>query len=100
MWSRVLAPFSRSSGRVNSFGLWLIPSTDGTNSTALGVMALMARHGGPLDSLCRHVELGGHLITISATIFLPAAMGFWICFGYPCRGGYRFFSVKDGEPQS
>jgi hypothetical protein len=28
------------------------------------------------------------------------AMGFWICFGYPCRGGYRFFSVKDGEPQS
>jgi hypothetical protein len=67
---------------------------------AAWAQALMARHGGPLDSLCRHVELGGHLITISATIFLPAAMGFWICFGYPCRGGYRFFSVKDGEPQS
>jgi hypothetical protein len=60
--------------------------------------ALMARHGCPLDSLCRHTELGGHLITISATIFLPAERDFWTCFGYPCQGSYRLFSVRGGEP--
>jgi isopenicillin-N N-acyltransferase-like protein len=47
--------------------------------------ALMARHGGPLDSLCRHEELGGRSVTISSTIFLPAARNLWTCFGYPCR---------------
>lgn len=58
---------------------------------------LMARHGGPLDSLCRHEELGGRSVTISAAIFLPATRSFWTCFGYPCRGGYRLFSVKEDE---
>ena len=57
---------------------------------------LMAQHGGPLDSLCRHTELGGRSTTISATIFLPAARSFWACFGSPCQGGYRLFSVKEG----
>jgi isopenicillin-N N-acyltransferase-like protein len=55
--------------------------------------SLMARHGGPLDSLCRHEELGGRSVTISSTIFLPAARSLWTSFGYPCRGGYRLFSV-------
>lgn len=59
--------------------------------------ALMAQHGGPLDSLCRHTDLGGRSVTISATIFLPAAQSFWTCFGYPCQGGYRLFSVKENE---
>lgn len=60
--------------------------------------ALMARHGGPLDALCRHVELGGRSVTISATIFLPAVRSFWTCFGYPCQRGYRLFSMEeDGQ---
>jgi hypothetical protein len=67
---------------------------------AIWARALMARHGCPLDSLCRHRELGGRLFTISATIFLPAERAFWTCFGYPCQGSYRLFSVRDGKPQS
>jgi predicted choloylglycine hydrolase len=62
--------------------------------------ALMARHGGSLDSLCRHVELGGHLVTICAMILLPPERAFWTCFGYPCQGNYCLVSVEDGKPLS
>ncbi len=58
---------------------------------------LMARHGGPLDSLCRHAELGGCSVTISTTILLPATRSFWACFGHPCQGKYHFFFVKEDK---
>ncbi|HIQ04648.1 MAG TPA: hypothetical protein EYH31_03030 [Anaerolineae bacterium] len=56
---------------------------------------LMARHGGPLDSICRHQELEGSSVTISATVFFPATRRFWTCFGYPCRKQYQRFRVKE-----
>ncbi len=59
--------------------------------------ALMARHGGPLESICRHAELGGNSVTISTALFLPATRSFWTSFGYACQGGYRLFSVKGDE---
>jgi len=52
---------------------------------------LMAWHGTPLDSLCRHPAPDWDEGTLSTTIFLPAGTGsatspsFLFCNGYPCE---------------
>jgi len=60
---------------------------------------LMAWHGGPLDSLCRHAAPNWRKGTLSTTIFLPAGTGgcshpnFLFCHGHPCQAAYEHFTV-------
>jgi isopenicillin-N N-acyltransferase-like protein len=56
---------------------------------------LMAFHGGPLDSICRHqqVFMGKETGTISTAIFLPAERKLLFCHGRPCEGEYEAFSL-------
>ena len=53
---------------------------------------LMAQHGSPLDSLCRHPVNGQRGRTISTTIFLPVERAFLACLGNPCEGEFRLFA--------
>jgi isopenicillin-N N-acyltransferase-like protein len=53
--------------------------------------ALMARHGGPLGSLCRHVEMDGRSATISTVIFEPALRRLHFCHGAPCSAPYAVY---------
>jgi len=52
---------------------------------------LMASHGGPLASICRHPMEGSDSATISASIFLPAQRTMLFCHGLPCQGHYDEF---------
>jgi len=56
---------------------------------------LMASHGGPLDSICRHQEvfMEKKMGTISTAIYLPAKRKLLFCNGRPCEGGYEVFTV-------
>ncbi len=56
---------------------------------------LMARHGGPLDALCRHKNLERGRVTISTSIFLPADRQLLFCHGQPCQAEYHRISVAD-----
>ena len=60
---------------------------------------LMAWHGGPLDSLCRHQAPNWPNETLSTTIFLPAGAesctrpSFQFCNGRPCQAAYEDFTI-------
>ena len=56
---------------------------------------LMAFHGGPLDSICRHqqVFMGKETGTISTAIYLPAERKLLFRNGRPCEGEYEAFSL-------
>lgn len=49
---------------------------------------LMASHGGPLESICRHPTLDSTSSTIATMIFLPAARHMLFCHGMPCSHAY------------
>jgi len=52
---------------------------------------LMAAHGSPLTSICRHQMEGSNSATISTSIFLPAQQTMLFCHGLPCQGQYDEF---------
>jgi hypothetical protein len=52
---------------------------------------LMATHGNPLTSICRHSLEGIGSATISTSIFLPAQRTMLFCQGLPCQGQYDEF---------
>jgi hypothetical protein len=56
---------------------------------------LMAFHGGPLDSICRHLDVftGKKTGTISTAIYLPAERKLLFRHGRPCEGEYEAFSL-------
>lgn len=56
---------------------------------------LMASHGGPLDSICRHQEvfMEKKTGTISTAIYLPAERKLLFCNGRPCEGEYETFTI-------
>jgi hypothetical protein len=56
---------------------------------------LMAFHGGPLNSICRHqqVFMGKETDTISTAIYLPAERKLLFCHGRPCEEEYEVFSL-------
>ncbi len=56
---------------------------------------LMAFHGSPLDSICRHQQLfmGKETGTISTAIYLPAERKLLFCHGRPCEEEYEAFSL-------
>lgn len=49
---------------------------------------LMASHGGPLESICRHPTPDSTASTIAAMIFLPTARYMLFCHGLPCSHSY------------
>lgn len=55
---------------------------------------IMAHHGGPLDSICRHPLPQADTSTISATIFFPAERRLHFCHGQPCAGQYQVFGYN------
>lgn len=55
---------------------------------------LMARHGGPLDALCRHKNLERGRATISTSIFLPVDRQLLFCHGQPCQAEYHAFRIS------
>jgi isopenicillin-N N-acyltransferase-like protein len=56
---------------------------------------LMASHGGPLTSICRHqnVFMGKKTGTISTAIYLPVQRKLLFRNGRPCEGEYEVFSL-------
>jgi isopenicillin-N N-acyltransferase-like protein len=54
---------------------------------------LMATHGDPLTSICRHQLEGIDSATISTSIFLPVQRKLLFCHGLPCQGDYDGFGV-------
>jgi isopenicillin-N N-acyltransferase-like protein len=54
---------------------------------------LMATHGDPLTSICRHQLEGIDSATISASIFLPMQRTMLFCHGLPCQGQYVDFTL-------
>ncbi|HUW12106.1 MAG TPA: hypothetical protein VM537_20430 [Anaerolineae bacterium] len=54
---------------------------------------LMATHGDPLTSICRHQLEDIDSATISASIFLPMRRMMLFCHGLPCQGQYVDFAL-------
>jgi isopenicillin-N N-acyltransferase-like protein len=56
---------------------------------------LMAFHGGPLESICRHQQAftGKETGTISTAIYLPVEKKLLFCHGRPCEEEYEVFSL-------
>lgn len=54
---------------------------------------LMAHHGGPLASLCRHRIPGSDARTIASLLCWPRARQVTTCFGFPCRASFRTVDV-------
>lgn len=56
---------------------------------------LMAFRGGPLDSICRHLDvfMGKKTGTISTAIYLPIEKKLLFRHGRPCEGEYEVFSL-------
>jgi hypothetical protein len=48
-------------------------------------MSLMRSHNGPLDTLCRHLDLEPNRATISCAIYLPQRSELHLANGRPCQ---------------
>ena len=55
--------------------------------------ALMASHGDPLSSICRHSEIDPHTVTIASAIYLPRQAAMYLSNGYPCQNPFKLYSV-------
>ena len=79
----------------NSF--YRYDKVEGELSAALGLIdvpfaqQLMATHGEPISSICRHPTADSDSATISTSIFLPAQRTMLFCHGLPCRDQYDEF---------
>jgi len=60
---------------------------------------LMASHGDPLTSICRHKEvfMGKKTGTISTAIYLPAERKLLFRNGRPCEGEYEAFTLRQAQ---
>lgn len=60
---------------------------------------LMASHGDPLTSICRHkdVFMGKKTGTISTAIYLPAERKLLFRNGRPCEGEYEAFTLRQAQ---
>lgn len=74
---------------------WL--AQEGHRPTVADMATFLGSHKGPLDSLCRHEEVGGDSRTVSGAVFLPAERAFLFCHGYPCQGTFLRFEVGPGQ---
>jgi hypothetical protein len=55
---------------------------------------ILARHDGPLASICRHPTPASDSSTIAGIIFHPARRELHFCHGNPCQGRYQTFAYE------
>ena len=56
-------------------------------------MALMRSHNGPLDTLCRHLDLEPNQATISCAIYLPQRKELHLANGRPCQAEFVVYGI-------
>jgi isopenicillin-N N-acyltransferase-like protein len=57
--------------------------------------ALMSSHRGPLDSICRHTEIGHQSGTIASLIFRPVQKTLYLASGLPCQANFQAYRLPN-----
>lgn len=55
--------------------------------------SLMRSHTGPLDTLCRHLDLEPNIATIACAIYLPQRKELHLANGRPCREEFTVYRI-------